>query len=411
MRPSEDVKRLIKNVPVDTNIQRDNEILDDVLNTFEQSQNAQSASSQPNIWRIIMKSRVSKFAAAIIVVGVVLFFLASERLSNPAWAIEQSIEALKDLRAIYMVGAFPGGTAEVWMRANEAGTQSIQTVVRDSQGAITWTKDGSTYHYEPGQNTVYFENAITIGMAQWLGTDLLEMLSQAKNVEVVRGKDAATGRDRVMLSCSMIDVHGPQSWIIEFDVTSKLPVALKQWQNLDRSGPPMFDAFKLTYYEDLPDSMFEVHIPGNPAYTEKPLTIPDENIGMLSNMQYGIPTEGLSQQAAAQKVIRMMYEAVIDMDLEQLKRICPLCENWGDKFLREIVFRPGKEDRIEEILEIGEICKMGYSKLGSIAAVPAILRLKNGKKVEQKVVVQFRQIGGQSSCVIHGPYGLPREIK
>ena len=241
--------------------------------------------------------------------------------------------------------------------------------------------------------------------------DLLEMLSQAKNVEVVRGKDAATGRNRVMLSCSMIDVHGPQSWIIEFDVASKLPVTLKQWQNLDRSGPPTFEAFKLTYYEDLPNSMFEVHIPGNPTYTEKLLTIPAENICVLSETRHGIPTEGLTQQTAAQKAIRMMYEAIIDMDLEQLKRICPLCESWGDQFLRAIIFRPGKEDRIVEILEIGEICKMGHSKLGPIVAVPTMLRLKNGKKVEQKMIVQFRQIGEQSSCVVHGPYGLPREIE
>ena len=241
--------------------------------------------------------------------------------------------------------------------------------------------------------------------------DLLEMLSQAKNVEVVRGKDAATGRNRVMLSCSMIDVHGPQSWIIEFDVASKLPVTLKQWQNLDRSGPPTFEAFKLTYYEDLPDSMFDVQIPGNPTYVEKPLVIPDENVGMLSNAKDGISTEGISQQTAAQKVIQMMYESVIDMDLEQLKRICPLCESWGDQFLRAIIFRPGKEDRIVEILEIGEICKMGHSKLGPIVAVPTMLRLKNGKKVEQKMIVQFRQIGEQSSCVVHGPYGLPREIE
>jgi hypothetical protein len=411
MRPVEEIEKLIKNVPIRTSVQKDDEVLDEVLTAMERSRKVQSVAFQPSLWRIIMKSKASKFAAAIIVIGVVLSFFASERLSSPVWAIEQTIEALKDLRAIYMVGAFPGGTAEIWMRANEAGTQSICTVVRGSHGAITWTKDGSTYHYEPSQNTVYFENAITLGMAQWLGPDLLEMLSQAKNVEVVRGKDAATGRDRVMLSCSMIDVQGPQSWIIEFDVASKLPVALKQWQNLDRSSPPTFDAFKLTYYEDLPDSMFEVNIPGNPTYTEKPLTIPDENIGMLSNTKHGISTEGLSQQTAARKAIRMMYEAVINMDLEQLKRICPLCENWGDKFLRTIVFRPGKEDRIVEISEIGEICKMGHSKLGPIAAVPTVLRLKNGKKVEQKMIVQFRQIGGQSSCVVHGPYGLPRELE
>ena len=411
MRPSEDVKRLIKNVPVNTNVQRDNEILDDILNTFEQSENTKSVYLQPSLWRIIMKSRVSKFAAAIIVVGVVLSFLASEGLNTPAWAIEQTIEALRDLKAVYVAGAFPGGTAEIWMRANDAATQSARVVVRGSHGAITWIKDGSTYHYEPAKNTVYYENAITIGMSQWLGPDLLEMFSKAKNTEVVHGKDAATGRERAMLFCSLIDVHGPQSWIIEFDVASKLPVAFKQWQNLDRSGPPKFEAFKITYYEDLPDSLFEVTIHGNPSYVEKPLIIPDENVGILGDTNHGISTEGLTQQQAAEKAVRIMYQAVIDMDLQQLKRICPLCENWGNEFLCTIIFRPGKEDRIVEILEIGIISKTGQSKLGPIAAVPTVLRLQNGKKVEEKIIVQFRKLGNQSTCVVHGPYGIPRELE
>jgi hypothetical protein len=411
MRSTEDVERLIRNVPVNTSAQRDDEVRDDVLDAMERSRKVQSAAPQPSLWRIIMKSKASKLAAAIIVIGVVLSFLASERLSSPAWAIEQSIEALKDLKAIHLVGTFPGGTAEVWMRANDTGTQSNKVVVRGSHGAITWTQDGSTYHYEPSQNTVYFENAVTIGMAQWLGPDLLQMLSQAKNVKVVRGRDAATGRGRVMLSCSLIDVHGPQSWIIEFDVTSKLPVSLKQWQNLDRSGPPAFEAFKLTYYEDLPDSVFEVHIPGSPVYTEKPLTIPEANVGLLSDATDGISTEGLTQEAGAEASIRMMYQAVIDMNLEQLKKICPLCKNWGDQFLRTIIFRPDKEDRIVEIVQIGEISKTGHTKLGPIAAVPTVLRLQNGKKVEEKMIVQFRQIGGKSSCVVHGPYGLPRDLE
>ena len=60
----------------------------------------------------------------------------------------------------------------------------------------------------------------------------------------------------------------------------------------------MFDAFKITYYEDLPDSVFRVQIPGNPAYVEKPLTIPEENIGILSNPGHGISAEGLTPQEA-----------------------------------------------------------------------------------------------------------------
>jgi hypothetical protein len=294
---------------------------------------------------------------------------------------------------------------------NEARTQSADVVVRGSHGAITWTQDGSTYHYEPGQNTVYFEQALTVGMAQWLGPELLEMLSTAENVELVRGKDPATGRDRVMLLCSLIDVHGAQSWAIEFDAASKLPVGFKQWENLDRSGPPAFESFKITYYEDLPDSVFNVHIPNDAKHVEKPLQIPDETVGALSNPQHGISAEGMTQQEAAEAAVRTMYQAVIDQDLDRLKNICPLCQNWGDEFLRTIVFRPDKHDRIVEILEIGKISKTGRSPLGPIAAVPTTVRLNNGKKARQQMIVQFRQFGNTTSCVVHGPYGLPREIE
>ena len=297
------------------------------------------------------------------------------------------------------------------MRANETRTQSADVVVKGSHGAITWTKDGATYHYEPSQNTVYFEKALTVGMAQWFGPELLEMLGQAENAEVIRGKDPATGRDRAMLLCSMTDVHGPQSWAIEFDVASKLPVAFKKWENLDRNGPPSFDAFKLTYYEDLPDSVFDVRIPGNPTHVEKPLNIPDENIGILSDPKSGISAEGMTQQEAAEKAVRTMYQAVIDDDLDRLKSICPVCRDLGEQFLRAAILRSDKDDRIVEVLDVGEIFRTGHSTLGPIVALPVVFRRHNGVTVEQKMVVQFRQLGGQSSCVVHGPYGLPREIE
>jgi len=413
MRPAKDVKRLIKNVPIHTNIQKDDEVLNEVLNVLETSKQAHSAGVEPSIWRIIVKSKASKFVAAIIVVVVVVSFFAFESLTSPTWALEQSIEALKDYGAIHLVlvGDFPGGKTEIWMRANKSRSYSTDVVVKGGHGAITWTRDGSTYHYEPGQNTIYFEEALTIGMAQWFGPKLLELLASAENVKVIHGKDQETGRDRVIMKCSMIDVLGPQSWIIEFDVASKLPIAYKHWQNLDRSGPPSFEAFKVIYYETLPDSIFEVRIPDDAKYVEKELKVLDETLEGLDNPEDGISAEGMTQQEAAGKVVRVLYQAAIDQDIDGLKSICPMCRNWGDEFLRKIVFRSDKEDRITEIVEIGQICKAGHSRLGTIVAVPTVYRQANGTRVAEKMIVQFRQLDGESSCVVHGPYGLPRELE
>ena len=358
-----------------------------------------------------MTSKASKLAVGAVMVAAVLSVTVFDGFTRPAWALEDAIEALREFRAVHVLGAFPGGTAEIWMRANGTRTQSTDVVVKGSHGAITWTQDGSTYHYEPSQDTVYYEPALTIGLSQWLGPELLEMLSTAQNTEIVRGKDPATGRDRVMLLWSLIDVHGAQSWTIEFDVASKLPIAFKQWQNLDRSGPPQFDAFKVTYYEDLPDSVFDVHVPAQAKRVEKPLTIPEENIGVLSDPACGISAEGMTQEQAAQQAVQVLYQAVIDQDLDTLKRICPLAATWGNDFVRAVIFKPDKDDRIVEIVAVGPIARMGQSKLGPLAAVPTTVRLKDGRKIEEKMIVQFRTLRGQPSCVIHGPYGLPQEIE
>jgi hypothetical protein len=351
-----------------------------------------------------------KLATAVIVAAA-LFTAFSGKLTQPAWALQDAIEAIKSFPAVYMVGAFPGGTAEAWIRANADRTHSTDVVVRGSHGTITWTRNGSTYHYEPGQNTVYFEHALTLGVTQWLGPELAEMLSVADNAKIVHGRDPATGRDRVTLMCSLMDVHGVQSWEMEFDAASKLPVAMKQWQNLDRSGPPSFNAYKIVYYETLPDSVLDVRVPGDAKRVEKPLEIPAEAVGVLSDPKDGIVVEGMTQQEAAEKTVRAVYQAVIDQDLSMLKKMSPLCQNWGDEFLRKIIFKPDHDDRIVQILEIGRISKTGRSALGPIAAVPATVKLKNGKKVQEQMIVQFREFGGGPSCVIHGPYGMTREIE
>jgi len=72
MKPAEDVERLIKNVPVSTSAQRDNEIRDEVLSALEQSQKAYSAGLEPSLWRIIMKSQITKLGAAAVVIMAVL---------------------------------------------------------------------------------------------------------------------------------------------------------------------------------------------------------------------------------------------------------------------------------------------------------------------------------------------------
>ncbi len=401
----------LDNLSTPTGAEVDGKVLSAALTAMSETKRQHAVPTNRILWRTIMTSKAGKLAAAAAIAIVVLSFTVFDALTQPAWALEDAIEALKDLKAIHMVGAFGGGPVDIWVRADESKSQSSTMIVRGSNGAVTWVKEGSTYHYEPGQNTVYFEDAITLGFSDWLGPDLLHMLGKAEDAQTLRGKDPATGRDRITLLCSLGDMHGPQSWIMEFDAASKLPIAFKQWANLDRSGPPVFEAFKITYYEDIADSLFDVQVPGKPTYVERPLTIQEAFIDMLSNPADGMPTDGLDQQQACERLLRAGFQAVIDGDLETLKKLGPFCASLGDELLQAAIFKIGREDRVTEIVKIGQICKTGQTRLGPIVAVPVQVRRKDGVKVEEKTIVQFRNIAGVPSCVIYGPYGLPQTIE
>jgi hypothetical protein len=87
MRP-ENIEKWIKDTDIDTNAGMDKLVLDDVLKALEQSKK-QTALKQPNVWRIIMKSRITKLATAAVVIIVVLisinYFGGSIDGASVAW--------------------------------------------------------------------------------------------------------------------------------------------------------------------------------------------------------------------------------------------------------------------------------------------------------------------------------------
>ena len=48
---------------------------------------------------------------------------------------------------------------------------------------------------------------------------------------------------------------------LEFDPESKLLVSMRQWENAEWKDPPSHVAEKITYYESLPDDLFQYEIP------------------------------------------------------------------------------------------------------------------------------------------------------
>ena len=74
MRPTENIERFIKNrkPQVVTSADVDNRVLNNSFAAMEEAMRTKSSVTQPNIWRIIMKSKMTKLAAAAVIIIAVL---------------------------------------------------------------------------------------------------------------------------------------------------------------------------------------------------------------------------------------------------------------------------------------------------------------------------------------------------
>jgi hypothetical protein len=412
MQRTDDISQLIRRLRVPPSAELD-ERVHGAIRQAERTAPDASHSNEPSLWALlgmIMKHKTIRYTLGSALGLAVLAALVLNHSTTSAWAIEQSIEALANYRAVRMTGATTAGgaaaPAEVWAQADATGARSAECLAR-SDSFTAWVKDNKTYVYDHARNTVMVEPAITMGLNPWLGPKFLTTLSKLPNYKAVDGADPATGQKRILVTASLESATGPQSFLIEFDAKTKLPVSMTHWLNLDRRGAPDFSFDKIVYFEDLPDSAFHFEPPAGVAFVEKPLTIPDANLPMLSKPKSGISAEGLTREEACQKLLEQFWAAVLKDDLRRIRQLCPVTATWPDRLIRDVM----AEDDVAELLQIGSIEKEGQSKLGPLALVTSRVRCRDGKVREIKVVVQFRQTEAGASCVIHGNYGYSVEIQ
>ena len=415
MNPQENTEKLIKDLVLPGTRIADERILNDALVAYDKSETKKKAEFLPIVWTIIVENKKIKLAIAATVAFAFVLSTTFFEKTNQAWAIEQTIETLKKYKGAYLTGLCSGEKGslvgfEIWVRTNDAGISSADALIKLDDGVMQWTKDNSTYTYIPSQNIILYEDAVTIGISHWLGPELFKLLMTLKDAKTTYGIDPATCRHHAILSASLTDAVGPKSFQVEFDVDTKLPVSIKNWDNLHKKGRATFSATKIRYFEELPDSTFAVNTPADAKYVEKPIIIPEANLEILSNPKYGISAEGLTKEQACQRILEKLFNTVIEGDLKLIKNLVPVSRTWSEESLKNIL-RIGQDDEIVEVLQIGKITKESSSRLGPIVVVPVLTKRRDETIWQDKFVIQFRDTAKEISCVVHGPYGLPVQLE
>jgi hypothetical protein len=105
MRSAEKIKKLFAKSNVTVSPEFNNRITNDAFQAFEKSRKTKSADLQPNVWRIIMKSKITKLAVAVVIVIAAitgLHFIGSPLKANVTFA--DAIKPILNARTIIFDG-------------------------------------------------------------------------------------------------------------------------------------------------------------------------------------------------------------------------------------------------------------------------------------------------------------------
>ena len=138
MRPADKTEQFIKNASINSNPDVNEVVLKELLTEMDKSRNEADAARQPDIWRIIMKSPITKLAAAAAIIIAVLvglhYFGNSIDITTSAYA--EVVERLHN--AITMIYT-SSGTTEVEVAFKKPGYMRT-TMPGDYVTVIDWTQ-------------------------------------------------------------------------------------------------------------------------------------------------------------------------------------------------------------------------------------------------------------------------------
>ena len=416
MKKTQDISQIFQQMRVPASSKLDERVHREIDNAASSAATA-SPDAPPTfvqILALILKRQSTRYTIATTLVLAVLVVLALIHSTPSAWAMDQAIETLKKYRGLQLSGnqSHDGKTfsLDLWLKADASGDSVEAVLGRAGDEATLWTKDNQTYTYVRDDKAVYVEPGITEALNPWPGPKLLAMLATAKDYKAIEGDDPATGRRRVVVTCSSETTpSGPQSYRLEFDVRTKMLVSMKIWHNSRQDGTPYLDFDKILYFEDLPDSTFNFQPPSGTLFTNQPLTIPDAGVSLpaLSDSNYGISAEGMTHEQACQTILQQAWAANFKSDFARIRQLFPLAADSSDESLRAAIKQAG----IVKLLKIGGIERTGSSKLGPLALVPSWVRAADGTVTEVWMIVQFRETDRGTSCVIYGAHGYALNVK
>ncbi len=319
MKPAENIEKLIKNLDldIDTNAKAEQKILNELIEAHEKSKKMKSAFIELTIRRKIMNNRITKFAAAAVVLAaVVLSITIFDNTVQEAYAIEQSIKASHTVETLHIrlyrsseavangqydeayVKYDPSGKFESARMEFAQSSDGPETIVWSNNVAKVWkhSKKSVLVIREPKMAREMEEMAVQLDPKRTL-QNLYEM--QQKGEQDVKITEPEEEGDLITIEV----VHDKGRDVFYVDPESKLLVRFEK-QVLNDQDYVVTNAMEISgYNEPIDENVFTL------GDLPKDVFVLDQ-----VNQEIGLAQGNLSDDEIVVEVATQFFQALIDED-------------------------------------------------------------------------------------------------
>lgn len=332
MRPAENIEKLIKNLSDTTSAQMDERVRKNMLNALAESEKP-SALTQPNLRSIIMKSPITKIAAAVvIIVGITLSAIIWDKTTSTAYALEDTIEASHSVRYL-RIKSFKKDMEEpkeFWLEFNEqGGVKNIRFHMPEwdspSDGAkvVIWQQGKATIWFKKKNTLVTVKDKRSVDHILTLVQLFDPKLAVPRFAELekhglakIKIKEPSNKAESIVITAT----YSPESkklgvpvdrTVLFVDQTTKLITSLESYSLAEGGEYELIDWIEYYDYNQQIDPAIFVfdNLPSDIMKIDQ------------STQDIGLEQGNLSDEEIAVKVVREFYEAVIAKDYAKAGRI------------------------------------------------------------------------------------------
>jgi hypothetical protein len=368
----------------------DEEVLHGALEAQQQIPKP-SAQADSHAKRSLMPRKITSLAAAaVVVVAVAVGLSVFHSNATPAYAIGQTVEAMKKIETVYMRGEFyKQGPFECWMRFN--GDPDRPTHVwlgRTGQNLCKICSPAGVFGLNKRTNRVHFASRDERGK-NWIprfGSFFKDTLRQARSSDAVQIDD---GND--VITIHIITPQREREVLV--DAGTKLPTRFTTVREDDetemmRQTLAVKQLVEIRYNEEPPAGIFD-----KPADA----VVVEQEVDCLVDPDSGLVADGITPEEACLAIVKQTGQALVDLDRTTL---CKL-----DLFFR--LYPPHIWEQIAKMKDAGQwvsefvITGAPYRE-GDCWYVPAEVRSKARPREVTSPMIRFYHFEGRTFCFIVG---------